>query len=109
MDAIVDWIRKAASAIIDSILQALSQILEWFWQLVTFLPKLLWEYIGDAVVTYIEEIPVPSWMQNSSSLGSVITPEMAYFMQGFALSEGLAIIGSALLLRFLVRRIPIIG
>ncbi|MCW8827519.1 MAG: hypothetical protein OQK94_00520 [Gammaproteobacteria bacterium] len=109
MDAIVDWIKKAAQSIIDAIIDAIQNALGWLWEVIIFLPKLLWDYLGDAVVTYVEEMEVPTWMENASNLGSVITPEMAYFMQGFALAEGLAIIGAALLLRFILRRIPIIG
>jgi hypothetical protein len=96
------------SWIFDGFIKIFTDILTWLWELFIFIPMLIWSSVSDAVVTQIENIPVPSWM-SSSNIFDAVTPTMSFFLSGFALPEGLSIMGSALLLRFLLRRIPIIG
>lgn len=100
MDFINEWLAAIKGFIED--------VLLWIWDVITYIPRNIWEGIINAIATVFESIPVPSWLNNVDIFVG-ITPGMSFFMQGFAIPEGVMILGGAYLLRFTIRRIPIIG
>jgi len=54
---------------------------------------------------------LPAWFSADSLTGatSVFTPEIWYFLDYFMVSEGIGLVLSAYCIRFLIRRIPVIG
>lgn len=84
-------------------------ILEWLLELVAWVPKKIWELLLDALASAIEAIPVPDFVASAGNWFGGIPSTVIYFGQFFAVAEGLAMIMSALVLRFVLRRIPLIG
>lgn len=84
-------------------------ILEWLLELVAWVPKKIWELLLDALAAAIEAIPVPDFVASAGNWFGGIPATVIYFGQFFAVAEGLAMIMSALVLRFVLRRIPLIG
>lgn len=68
-----------------------------------------WEFIYQGAVEILKAIPVPEWLGSVGALWAAIPDSVLFFLQSFAIPEGLAIVGSAYGIRFLIRRIPIIG
>lgn len=93
----------------QDLLDFLSDILVWFKDLLLWVPRKLTELVLDGLALLVESIPVPTWLQNQTNLLGNISPEIAFFAEAFALSEGFAIVFGATLIRFLIRRIPFIG
>lgn len=69
----------------------------------------IWNQILDGCLYLLNLIPVPSWAQNSGGIFSNIPSGVAYFLSIFEVNFGLGILGSALLIRFTIRRLPFIG
>lgn len=69
----------------------------------------LWffEKILNGLAAVVESIPVPSWASNIGNLH--IPAEIGWFAEAFQLNNGVAILVSAYTLRFIIRRIPVIG
>lgn len=65
------------------------------------------EFWFGLFINLLSYIPVPDWMQNIGSF--TLPPGVVWFAQALELPAGAAIIGSSLLLRFIIRRIPFIG
>ncbi|MOA51113.1 hypothetical protein D3C78_1742180 [compost metagenome] len=63
----------------------------------------------DAFASLVEAIPVPDFLANAGSFLGGLPAGVVYFFDFFAVPEGIAMICSALLLRFVLRRIPFIG
>lgn len=98
---------------VESLISWLAELVEGFTQWVVDLVKTaarwLWQSLLDAVAAVIEAIPVPDFVSDAGQFFSQIPPEVAAFWGYFAVSEGLAMILTAYGLRFLIRRIPLIG
>lgn len=84
-------------------------ILDWALELVAWVPKKIWELLLDALASAMEAIPAPDFVSNAGSWFGGIPSVVIYLGNFFAVPEGLAMIMSALVLRFLLRRIPLIG
>lgn len=67
------------------------------------------QWLWDQVLAILAAIPVPEWLSDASGLWAAIPAPVLFFMQALKLPEGLLIIGAAYVIRFLIRRIPIIG
>ena len=93
----------------DYLIDFLSQILVWLKDVLLWIPRKLTELVLDGLAALIEAIPVPTWLANAGNYLSGIDPTIAFFLQGFRFAEGLTIIFAAYILRFLIRRIPLIG
>lgn len=82
---------------------------DWLRDLLLWVPKKLWELFMDAVVSVLEAIPVPGWLSDAGNVLDNIPPGVVYFAQALQLPAGLAILLSAYAIRFVIRRIPVIG
>lgn len=87
----------------------LEDILVWLKDLLLWLPRKLYELILDGLATVFEAIPVPDWMEDGEGFFAAISPDVVYFLDDFKFVEGFQIVLAAYLLRFLIRRIPIVG
>jgi hypothetical protein len=66
----------------------------------------IWEQILSAMVAVLSLIPVPSWMAS----GSFSLPDgVLWFAQALELDYGASVMVAAWLIRFGIRRLPIIG
>ncbi|MCY1531069.1 hypothetical protein D9M68_662820 [compost metagenome] len=98
MDSVVNWLKETLLAVLD-----------WWLELILWLPKKIWALLLDGLASAIEALPVPAFIAQADSFFGNIPPSIVYFFDLFAVGEGLAMIVAALLARFLLRRIPLIG
>jgi len=91
------------------LIEFLENILEWFVELLLWIPHKLFELVLDALAAIIEAIPVPSFMEDLGSLVGGLDSSIAYFAGPLQLGTGMTWVFSAMVLRFLIRRIPVIG
>jgi hypothetical protein len=66
----------------------------------------MYDALLSSVSAVVSAIPAPSFLQNISF---TLHPYVSYFMQAFEIQTGLSIMVSAYILRFIIRRIPVIG
>jgi hypothetical protein len=81
----------------------------WLKDLLLFVPRYLWQQITDSLASLIERIPVPDFVIQAKLNFSNLPTDMLYYMDVLQIPLGMSFIISALLLRFILRRIPIIG
>jgi len=93
----------------DYLIDFLSQILVWLKDLLLWVPRKLSSLILDGLASLIESIPVPDWLANASGFLAGISPEIAYFLAAFEFEFGLTVVLAAYIIRFLIRRIPVVG
>jgi hypothetical protein len=87
----------------------LLSFMEWLLEVFLWVPRKVWAETLDALAGVLEAIPVPDFVATADGAFSAIPANVLFFAQYFALGEGIAMIISAYTLRFLIRRIPIIG
>lgn len=87
----------------------LSNFSQWLLDVLLFIPRKTWELILDGLATTVEALPAPDFLASLNANFSAIPSGAVYLADAFALREGLAIVIGALILRFVLRRIPMIG
>lgn len=93
----------------DKLIEFLQRILDWFIDLLLWVPRKVWALMLDGLATLIESIPVPAFMANLGSWVSGIDPAVAYFGGPLQLGTGMTFVALAWVIRFAVRRLPVIG
>lgn len=93
----------------DKLIEFLQRILDWFVELLLWWPRKLWQLVLDGMASLIEAIPVPSFMSSLGSFASGLDPGIAFFLNDLQIGTGLGMIISAYIIRFVIRRIPLIG
>lgn len=91
------------------LLDMVMSILEWMIDLPVKVFLYLLEMLLNGCAFIFESIPVPSFVSQVGGLFAAIPPEIGYFVNMFRIPEGMMMLIGALLARFLLRRIPIIG
>jgi hypothetical protein len=89
--------------------EKMQQFVDWLFELLQWLPKKIFSAVFDGLAKLLEMIPVPDFITSAGSFFGGIDPGIAYVLNFLAVNEGLAMIISALILRFVLRRIPLIG
>lgn len=84
-------------------------MMEWFYDLVQWIPKKIWASLLDALASLLESIPVPDFMHQINGFFLSIPPGVIWLLQYAAVAEGVGFITAAMVIRFVIRRIPIIG
>ena len=87
----------------------LSDFAEWLKELLLWIPRQLWETTLSALAAALEAIPVPDFVTSAQGYMNGIGGNVLWMLNIFAVPEGMAMVMSALILRFLVRRNPLIG
>jgi len=87
----------------------LSDFAEWLLDVLLFIPKQVWEWLLEAVAAMINAIPVPDWIQDVGAVFAAIPADVIWFLDPFRLGLGLSLIGTAYTIRFLIRRLPVVG
>lgn len=87
----------------------LSDFAVWLKDLLLWVPRKVWSELLDSLAALLAALPVPGFVSQASAAFSQIPPSVLFFADKFALSEGVAMILAAYALRFVIRRIPIIG
>lgn len=92
----------------SELIDFLGEILAWLLDVLLWVPRKLYELVLDGLATVIEALPVPSWLSGADPFGS-IDAGIAFFADAFMIPEGIGIIIGAYVLRFIIRRIPVVG
>ena len=93
----------------DWLINFLEQALEWLLEAFLWVPRKLTELILDGLAFVIESIPVPAFFSNAGGFLGAIDPTIVFFLESFAFAEGMAIVFSAFVIRFIIRRLPVVG
>lgn len=96
-------------SLINWLADKLSDVLQWLFDLVLWLPKKLFSLIMDALATFFEALPVPEFVTQAAAYFQGIPSGFLFFLNYFAVGEGMAMVLGAYVLRFVIRRIPFIG
>ena len=72
-----------------------------------FLTVFFW--ILEGLYKLLELLPLPDWFTNPGDLAALVPDEMWYFIHLFKIPFGISVGAGAMLVKFLIRRIPIIG
>ncbi|MEJ1339155.1 MAG: hypothetical protein RPT95_13620 [Candidatus Sedimenticola sp. (ex Thyasira tokunagai)] len=87
----------------------LSDFAQWLKDVLLWIPRKLFQEIMEGLSSLLDSIPVPDFFSNLASAWANISPQVLFYLSPFELGYGLTVIGIAYGLRFLIRRIPIIG
>lgn len=109
LDDFASWLLGIIEQFVQWLLDLAVAVLEWIGEFLLWCLQKVWELLLSGLAEVFEAIPVPSFMAQASSFFGALPPTVVYFLQFFAVAEGLTFITTALLLRFIVRRIPLIG
>lgn len=87
----------------------LSDALEWLKGALLFIPRWIWSGILGALGALIKAIPVPDFFATWASSAGAMSSSVVWFLDLVQFKFGVVTVGGALLLRWLLRRIPLIG
>ena len=87
----------------------IGKVLEWLKDFLLWLPLKLWQMLLEALSGLLAAIPVPSFFAQASAAFSSIDPGVLYFAQVMQLHLGIPMLLGAYSLRFLIRRLPVVG
>lgn len=82
---------------------------DWLATYILWVPRKVFELIMESLQLAITGLPMPEWVSGASTSLSALPPGVVFFVEFLQLPAGLAIILSAYGIRFLIRRLPIIG
>lgn len=105
MDGFIAWF----NAYVEWTIQQVTRFADWIMELIWWGPRMMWKDTLDALGGFVTDFPVPDFLANAGSFFGGIPSTVVYFFDFFAIPEGFAMITSALLLRFALRRVPLIG
>lgn len=111
MSAIFGWLWEKIQGGLEWIRDQLLWILSELFELVAPVFWAIFEWVGLAVIWFVKGIPVPGWLDGGTVQDALnAIPSTVWWLVEFIhLDYGLALVFGALALRFLVRRLPIIG
>lgn len=91
------------------LLQWLGQFANWIWQAVQSLGLIVFNALMTGLATVIQDIPAPTFFADVAGWVGSIPSFAAYLIQGLEIPQGIAIVCAALVVRFLIRRLPFVG
>ena len=95
MAAFADWLAK----VVGDTLKWIKDYFVWLW-------NKIWNGLLDTIANLLESLAVPSWVTEASAVVSALPPEVIWLLDPFEIGTGLAIIGSAYILRWQMKWIP---
>lgn len=93
----------------EALITFIGQILTWVQAFLEGLPLYLMGPFLDGINAFIQWIPVPAFFASAQGYIAAIPASAAYWLQGFNIGFGFAMIISAYIIRFIIRRIPFFG
>jgi hypothetical protein len=78
-------------------------------EVLLYIPRKVFGWLMDGLSALINSVPVPQFMTDLAGNASAIPPEVMFFVEPFGIDTGAAIIVTAYTLRFLIRRLPVVG
>lgn len=93
----------------DFLIKYIKEVLDWLLGLVGWILIETFKLVCIGLAAILNAIPVPDWLAGAGNAVANIPPGVAYLIQTMHIGAGAAIMVSAYTIRFLIRRIPIIG
>ncbi len=93
----------------DTLIQYVQRILAWLLQFVDWCLAEIFSVVLTALLAILNAIPVPAWVSNAGSSIASLPPGILYFSQALDFSFGISVALSAYGIRFLIRRLPVVG
>jgi len=93
----------------DYLIQFLARILAWLLDFLKWGAEWVWNELMGALLAVLNAIPVPGWLSDAPAVINSIPASAAFFMQSLQVPSGLSIIVGAYVIRFIIRRIPLVG
>lgn len=87
----------------------ISEFQTWLFDVLLWVPRQVFKYAVDGLLSVFNSLTPPDFIANVAAASAAIPGSVWYFASVLNLDIGLGIIVSAYGLRFLIRRIPIIG
>lgn len=109
MTDLIAFFRNLINSIVSWFLQLVTDVATWFLDLLQSIAHWIYQGVMDALATVIEAIPAPSFLESSASVFSAVPSSVVYLVSVAEFQTGLGIVGSAYLIRFLIRRLPVVG
>lgn len=81
----------------------------WLWTGLQHLCLIVFNAVMTGLATVIQDIPAPSFFADIAGWVGGIPSFAAYLIQGLEIPAGIVIVCTAMVLRFIIRRIPFIG
>lgn len=91
------------------LINALSQFADWLLKVLEFVPKWIWSECLKALASVINAIPVPGFVSQVQGFWNGVPSGIWYFVGWMHLGWGVSALLSAYVIRFLIRRIPVVG
>lgn len=111
-----DAIINALSALADWLLSLIEPLLIWvndlaneFLETLIQLPMYAFEGLCRGFADFLRELPAPDFVLDAGGIFQHVPQEIAFYSNMLEIPYGITVITSALLLRFVLRRIPVIG
>jgi len=98
MQAVLDWFALLVET-----------FLGWLFELVLWAPRKIFELFTDGLAAIVDSLPFPDWLGSVGNLWGGLSCSVGYFLIPFNIGYGMTIISSAYLIRFLIRRLPLVG
>lgn len=95
--------------VVGSLFQWLQDAYDWFVEFILGFPDFVIKWVVDGAIEFFNWLPVPSFFQQAGGALQGIPQGVVFFLEPFRIGEGLAIVLVAFLIRFIIRRIPLIG
>jgi len=95
--------------ILKNILQFIADVVGFVIDLIQWAVVKVFLMFAEALIGLLSLIPVPEWLSSLSGNVAALPAGVLFFVGPLQLTTGCAWIVSAYVLRFLIRRIPVIG
>ena len=91
------------------LIEWLAYALQWVFNMLMVLPLHLWTILLGGLQLAINAIPVPSFFAQAGNYVGNLPPMVAYLSGALQIPYGIAVMTTAMVARFILRRIPLIG
>lgn len=91
------------------LLGVIQSVADWFIGIAKSIGQWAVDGVLSALAAVIEAIPVPDALSNASTVFGQIPSGVVYLVSAASFGQGLGIVAGAYLVRFLIRRLPLVG
>jgi len=91
------------------VLDWINDALQWLLDALLWVPRKIWQLLLEGLATVINAIPVPDFLSNLGAAWSALGPGTMYFLDVIQFDVGFPMLLSAYFLRFVIRRLPVVG
>ena len=83
--------------------------LNWLGNKIAAMFMELLSWLLEALFYVLSLLPLPDWFTNPGDIAAMVPADLWYFIHLFKIPYGISVAVSALVIRFIIRRLPFIG